>query len=94
MMNSWVENQTGLEGNYDIQFSWPIGIGANPGSEGVPPDPTFIFAALQNELGLKLEQVKGPVPVFVVQRAEMPTAKNRIGVPAGCTGVRAPRNGS
>jgi uncharacterized protein (TIGR03435 family) len=73
VMNSWVENETGLEGNYDIRFSWPLGIGANPGSEGVPPDPTFISGALQSELGLKLESVKGPVPVFVIQRAELPT---------------------
>ncbi len=73
VMNSWVENETDLEGNYDIKVSWPLAIEANAGSEGVPPDPTFIFGALQNELGLKLEPVKGPVPVYVVQRAEMPS---------------------
>ena len=73
VMNSWVDNKTELEGKYDIRLSWPLGVGANPPSEGSAPDATFIFRPLQNELGLKLEPVKGPVPVFVVQRAEMPT---------------------
>ena len=73
LTNSWVENETGLEGNYDITVSWPLSVGVNPPTEGMAPDATFIFGALQNELGLKLEPVKGPVPVYVVQRAEMPS---------------------
>lgn len=65
--NSWVENNTGLDGYYDITFSWtPDTIQSDDAG------PT-IFGALQNELGLKLQPVKGPVPMFVIQHAEMPT---------------------
>jgi len=70
---SWVENETGIEGNYDIRLSWPVPVGANPLTQGMAPDSTFISKALETELGLKLEPVKGPVPVYVIQRAEMPT---------------------
>jgi len=68
-----VENETGIEGNYDIRLSWPVPIGASSLTQGLAPDSTFISKALETELGLKLEPVKGPVPVFVIKRAEMPT---------------------
>ncbi len=72
-LDSWVENNTGLDGNYDIRFSWPLSVGANPPTRGTAPDTTFIFEALRNELGLRLDKINGPVPVFVIRRAEMPT---------------------
>ena len=71
IVNSWVENQTRLDGNYDIRFNWPLSGEVKATAEGLPPDSTFIFGVLQNQLGLKLQPVKGPVPVFVIQRAEL-----------------------
>jgi uncharacterized protein (TIGR03435 family) len=54
-----------------------IAIGAGPGGPGgafPAPDPNgaSIFTALQEQLGLKLDSAKGPVKVFVIDRAEQP----------------------
>jgi uncharacterized protein (TIGR03435 family) len=59
-----VENRTGLSGNYAINLSWA----ANDESPG-PSLPT----ALQDQLGLKLESIKVPVKLIVIDHAEKPT---------------------
>jgi uncharacterized protein (TIGR03435 family) len=74
-----VTDQTGLTGNFNINLEWtpseaqalqlPPGVQAPP-----PPDsPVSIFTAIQEQLGLKLESRKGPVEVWVIDRAEKPT---------------------
>ena len=71
-LNAWVENNTGLEGNYEIQLTYAddqIVTGPNAGADDPGPS---VFTALQEQLGLKLQSVKGPVDVFVVARAEIP----------------------
>jgi uncharacterized protein (TIGR03435 family) len=71
-LNAWVENNTGLEGNYEIQLTYAddqIVVGPNAGVDDPGPS---VFTALQEQLGLKLQSVKGPVDVFVVDRAEIP----------------------
>ncbi len=62
-----VLNRTGLEGeyNFDLRFAPLMG-----GTEETLPD---IFGAVQQQLGLKLEPIKGPVEVLIVDKAEMPT---------------------
>jgi uncharacterized protein (TIGR03435 family) len=74
-----VENRTGLTGKYDITLEWTPD---ETQLAGLPPDvpkPNFdpagpaIFTAIQEQLGLKLESAKGPVEVFVIERAEKPT---------------------
>ena len=47
--------------------------GAAPSTNNAeaPPD---LFAALQQQLGLKLESVRAPVDVFVIDRVEKPSA--------------------
>jgi len=42
---------------------------AKPGD----PDSPEIFAAIQEQLGLKLEPQKGPVDVLMIDRAERPS---------------------
>jgi len=56
-----VIDRTGLTGAYDFQLEW------------LPDDdfpPTPLSAALQQQLGLKLEAIKAPVEMLVIDRAE------------------------
>lgn len=70
-----VIDQTGLKGKYDISLRYqdPQGDGGKPqdGSEANPAP--SIFTALQEQLGLKLESIKGPVDTIVVDHVEMPS---------------------
>lgn len=71
--NRIVIDETGLKGNYD----WVLnGVSQQPqGADGAPPDetPISIFTALQEQLGLKLEPRKAPVPVLVIDHVEKPS---------------------
>ena len=69
-----VIDRTGLTGSYDLVLEF------SPELPGVPGQRPFtdsslpsIFTALQEQLGLKLDPSRGPVPVLLVERAEMPT---------------------
>lgn len=68
-----VLNRTGIMGRYDLSLRWaPVDAAASASSSpDVPPD---IFTAIQEQLGLKLESTKGPVPVLVIDSVEMPSA--------------------
>jgi uncharacterized protein (TIGR03435 family) len=72
-----VLDMTGLPGNYDFQLEWtPFQPPPrSSGEEGPPPDlsGTSIFAALQEQLGLKLEARKEPVEMFIIEGAEKAT---------------------
>ncbi len=68
-----VVDRTGLMGRYTFKLNWtPDAItspaGANSDSESGPS----IFTAVQEQLGLKLEAVKAPVQVLVVDHIERP----------------------
>jgi uncharacterized protein (TIGR03435 family) len=80
LLQRTVVNRTGLSGNYDAKIIFspeqlpglPM---PPPGTPGVPPlDPNApsIFTAVQEQLGLKLDSSRGPVPLLVIDRAEMP----------------------
>lgn len=78
-MNAPVENNTGLDGKYDIRLTYaddlpatPLDVVGNPIGKADDPGPS-VFSAFQEQLGLKLLSVKGPVEVLVVEHAEMPT---------------------
>jgi uncharacterized protein (TIGR03435 family) len=73
-------DKTGLTGGFDVELTWtPEQASSNiagnalpdaaPGSSG-----PSIFAALQEQLGLKLVSEKGPVAVLVVDHLEEPSA--------------------
>jgi uncharacterized protein (TIGR03435 family) len=72
-----VIDQTGLQGNFDIDLKWTPEAPALPfadrtASETADDRPS-IFTALREQLGLKLEPSKGPVDVLVIDSVEHPT---------------------
>jgi uncharacterized protein (TIGR03435 family) len=75
-----VLDRTQLAGAFDFRLSWTpdrIPQGAPPpGAPPLPPvDPNgpSLFAALQEQLGLKLESTRAPLEVLVIDRVERPT---------------------
>jgi bla regulator protein blaR1 len=82
-VNRMVLDRTGLTGGYDFDLTWTpdqmpqlLAGGPPPGAPPFPPiDPNgpSLFAAVQEQLGLKLESTKGPVDIVVVDAAEQPT---------------------
>jgi uncharacterized protein (TIGR03435 family) len=68
-----VVDQTGLTGRYDFDLECAIDETLFGGALGKGPDnPTApgLFAALREQLGLKLEARRGPVSAIVIDRAE------------------------
>jgi bla regulator protein blaR1 len=69
-----VANDTGLDGPFDFKFEWTPDSPGQP-SPNEPPGATggpSIFTALTEQLGLRLESRRGPVPVYVVEKIEKP----------------------
>lgn len=78
-------DKTGLAGTYDYTLNWtpddapPMGggpAGGPPGGDNAPPPDAggpSVFAAIQEQLGLKLESQKGPVDVVVIDHIEAPS---------------------
>jgi len=79
-------DETEFTGEFDLDLSFTAdealmglpGFGGpgDPGGTKPPTDPNLpnIFAALEEQLGLKLVPAKGPVEVLVIDHAERPTA--------------------
>jgi uncharacterized protein (TIGR03435 family) len=80
-----VLDRTGLKGNYDLKLQWtpdeiqPLSVSdgsRTPTSPNSPPldsSRPSIFTALQDQLGLRLESIKGPVDVLVIDHIEEPS---------------------
>jgi uncharacterized protein (TIGR03435 family) len=60
-----VVDHTGLNGNYDLDIEWA--------EDESSTDKPSIFAAVQEQLGLKLESAREPVDVVVIDHIERPT---------------------
>jgi uncharacterized protein (TIGR03435 family) len=71
-----VVNNTGLTGRYDLLLRWTPDDASTPPLNGDtdPNAPPGLFTAIQDQLGLKLESGKGPVPVLVIDQIEPPSA--------------------
>ncbi|HVG54092.1 MAG TPA: TIGR03435 family protein [Vicinamibacterales bacterium] len=65
-----IVDKTGLTGAFEFQLTFTPDQ-APPGS--TPSDNASLFAAIQEQLGLKLEPQRGPVNVLVIESAEKPT---------------------
>jgi uncharacterized protein (TIGR03435 family) len=78
-----VVDQTGLKDRYDFQFRWtpdesqyggrvpPPNSGDNTPAADAPPP---LFTAIQEQVGLKLDAMKAPAKVMVIESVEKPSA--------------------
>ena len=64
-----VLDRTGLPGTYDVDLRWAP---ASPGGVA-PSDLPDFFAAIQEQLWLRLQPARGPVDRLVIDSAERPT---------------------
>jgi uncharacterized protein (TIGR03435 family) len=63
-----VVDKTSLTGRYDFKLLWTADDA--PATDGDPPT---LFTAIQEQLGLKLESAKEPVPVLVIDHVDQPS---------------------
>jgi uncharacterized protein (TIGR03435 family) len=63
-----VVDKTGLTGRYDFKLLWTA-----DDAPATDSDPPILFTAIQEQLGLKLEAAKEPVPVLVIDHVDQPT---------------------
>ena len=77
-----VIDKTDLKGEYDFLLKWTPELGQGFGPPGAPgpdapppadPNGPTIFTAIQEQLGLRLESIRGPVETIVIDSAEKPT---------------------
>jgi uncharacterized protein (TIGR03435 family) len=74
-----VEDKTGLAGKYDVALHWSMddNQATQPGGQTGATAPAdtgpSIFAALQEQLGLRLESTKEMVDMIVIDHVEMPS---------------------
>ena len=71
-MKALVVDQTGLAGEFEVKLVW------TPDDRPVPEDQqgASLFAAVREQLGLRLESRKGPMEVMVIDRAEQTPTEN------------------
>jgi uncharacterized protein (TIGR03435 family) len=65
-VGSTIVDKTGLTGRYDVVLKW------DPKDEPNSTEPS-IYAALEEQLGLRLRPVKTTVETIVIERLEMPS---------------------
>jgi uncharacterized protein (TIGR03435 family) len=71
-----VLDQTGLKDRFDFSLTWMPDDSQFGGHISIPPSgnsPPGLFTAIQEQLGLKLDAVKAPADVMVIDRAEKPS---------------------
>ena len=65
-----VIDRTGLAGEFDVDLAFDL---SGPTVVSPVDESVSIFAAVSEQLGLKLESVRGPAEVLVIDNADMPT---------------------
>jgi uncharacterized protein (TIGR03435 family) len=69
-----VVDRTGLSGRYDFDLEWSPDETQFDGN--VPPrnpDEPDLFTAMQQQLGLRLEAMKGPIDALVIDQVQRPS---------------------
>jgi uncharacterized protein (TIGR03435 family) len=67
-----IVDKTGLTGKYDFKLAWTpetLSTDTTPADSASPS----LFTAVQEQLGLKLQPEKDPVPVIIIDHVEMPS---------------------
>jgi uncharacterized protein (TIGR03435 family) len=64
-----VTDQTGLTGTFDVELRW-----TPDGQAGMSSDAPSLFTAVREQLGLRLDARRAPVPVLVIESLSRPTA--------------------
>jgi uncharacterized protein (TIGR03435 family) len=79
-LNRPIVDKTGIVGRYDFTLSWTPDDTQFDGAEGKstpsaesPSTAPSLYTAVQEQLGLRLEAVKAPVDVLVIDRVEKPS---------------------
>jgi uncharacterized protein (TIGR03435 family) len=70
-MDRPVVDQTGLAGRFDFKLKWTSDDSRAPTDGSAAPG---IFTAVQEQLGLKLDAVKAPTDVLMIDHVERPSA--------------------
>lgn len=87
-----VIDRTGLTGAWDFELTFtPDRMELQPGQEPPPvdPDSPSLPAALQEQLGLRLEPITGTIEVLVVDRVERLDAQDALPIAAAVTRATA-----
>jgi uncharacterized protein (TIGR03435 family) len=64
-----VIDETGLKGRYNFTLTWTY----DPSKESEAGAPPSLVTAMKEQLGLKMEAVKGPADVYVIDHVERPS---------------------
>ena len=74
LIHAHAANRTGLDGTFDFDLQWTSGpVAPAPGANPPADDGPSIFAALQEQLGLRLESGRDTFDVVVVDAVRRPT---------------------
>jgi uncharacterized protein (TIGR03435 family) len=68
-----IVDRTGLEGRFDVDLHWSLPASASPDGSPAVSDGPSVFAALREQLGLKLLKGEAPMDVLVIDHIEPPT---------------------
>jgi uncharacterized protein (TIGR03435 family) len=72
-----VVDKTGLSGAYDftLKFYFAPAVTETPSTNDVGMSPT-VYSALEQQLGLKLQKMRAPLPVIVIDSAQKTPTEN------------------
>lgn len=65
-------DKTDLSGKYDFKLEWSLDAGGQDITSDANGPP--LFAALQEQLGLRLDAQKAPAETLVIDRVDRPSA--------------------
>jgi uncharacterized protein (TIGR03435 family) len=69
-----VIDRTGVSGLFDFHLEYTLDQNTQPDQSSGDPDVPSFFTAMQEQPGLKLTRGTGPVPVFIIDHVERPSA--------------------